>query len=68
MMRHEIVLLLKGEGDAIEEKWDSYNAKEIRITDNLVFWSELHTDTKPVFPDIDENLCIDNIYNRPQHT
>jgi len=62
LMRHEVLLLLTIEADQIENNWRKFEAKEIRITDNFMFWSELYNKMSPVFPELEENLCIDDIY------
>jgi len=62
LMRHEVLLLLSIEGDSIQEKWSKFEAKEIRITDNLVFWSDLNNKMIPIFPELEENIIIDHIY------
>ncbi len=61
-MRQEVLLLLSIEGDDLQEKWNKQEAKEIRITDNILFWSELHNKMSPIFPEIEENIIIDHIY------
>ena len=62
LMRHEVLLLLSIEGDHIQERWNKFEAKEIRITDNIMFWSELHNKMSPIFPELEENIIIDQIY------
>jgi len=62
LMRHEVLLLLTIEADQIENNWHKFEAAEIRITDNFMFWSELYNKMSPVFPELEENLCIDDIY------
>ena len=61
-MRHEVLLLLSMEGDSIHDKWNAVDEKEIKITENVVFWGDLYNKMLPIFPELEENLCVDQIY------
>jgi hypothetical protein len=62
LMRYEVVMILQRECDLIQQKWMNYKSNEIRIIENVVFWDTLMNKIQPQFPEIQENLSIDDIY------
>lgn len=62
LMRHEVLLMLSIESDNIQGNWERYASEGIRLEDNIVFWGELYNKMFPIFPELEENLRIADIY------
>ena len=63
LMRHEALLFLNEINNIVQVNWDKHENKEIKIIENLTFWSgSINTIKRPVFPDLTNNISIEGTF------
>lgn len=59
-MRLEVLLALKNTSDEITNVWDQQVNQDVRVVENPSFTFNLTNKLKPVFPELKNNILIQN--------
>ena len=48
--------------NAVQNNWSKQQSKEVKVIENIVFWSEIPSKHIPVLPEFKDNVAVQNIF------